>query len=1143
MSLGHQAHLATPPDKPIDARLTNGNIKKRPRSRTPNAMADSGNATSLLNPGGDGGDGGSEEDTRAALFNKLFAQSEGKIGALFGGLMDDTTGSEIGNNTPPIDQIVTAPADDDAPRPSKRRKIDEDDYDDFDDDDEDASPANASPPKTKSTGLPIIRTSSSPTKQPPVISRSPSSGRTPSQQPPGKSLEDVRKKLEQDKKATEEAARRMYNTMFSTLEHDSDAMLEQRKLDESERQVEAEMSGSSGGQAGNAPGNTQHGTLSTANLGASSLTLKHLLARIDAKRDQVHASDTELRNLISEVRKNRSKWANEDKIGQEELYEAAEKVLSELKAMTEHSSAFLTRVNKREAPDYYNIIKQPMDLGSMTKKLKAIQYKSKQEFVNDLNLIWDNCLKYNANPEHFLRKHARYMQKETDKLIPLIPDIVIRDRAEVEAEERRLHAAEGDLEGAEESDDEPIMSSRGRQAHGKGAHKGVASSRKGPTVQKNGSEDRDQKPVMQPLNSSTSGLLTKLDFLRADSEADGSQNGFATPPPGTLTPLNGLGTGAACSQADMIDMDGIQSLAARSDDTETDDPIFKVWKQITKKDRASLASERNRLFKGDKLNPDEPALLRTKSGMRRWMRKQREVAGESTTGTATTSNSNDTETGATGETLAEGIDGDERDLPDYYDCLSAIPDLPERTRWIEDAEGQVIDASDEFLRVVPSGYFTAPQSKLTAKMEQNMRQMQETRKLCTKIGVVKQMQLQQQMYQNQFQKYDPEPFKEMDITPHVVTEEGAVMSSLVCKATLQRSVAKIFYHAGFEEFQPAAFDAITDIAADYFANLVRSLCVYREAPKTKEVGVDGKTVHPYTAEEMILHCLHENGQDVESLESYVKEDVDRLGQKLGVMHERMKSHLAELLRPALADGGPDGSYAFNDGSDQFKQGDFADEIDEDFFGFKELGLDKELGLASLSVPFHLLQNRMYTAHQAQNATTTSAISALFPPPPAYPPISIDNVDSQIGLMQNFYREKLHKNNERPLMEEDDLPQKQRLPKPRLPPTGKITSPRKRPMKSEAGGGAKKKQKTGTMNKPDGDEEKKPILTKPVGKLKLPIPGSVSGHGPGEGTETGAAPMERLDSSNGKANGSEMDKEDGMGMMSPESLPIQDLETH
>lgn len=91
----------------------------------------------------------------------------------------------------------------------------------------------------------------------------------------------------------------------------------------------------------------------------------------------------------------------------------------------------------------------------MTKKLRSISYKSKQEFVDDLNIIWANCLKYNADPHHYMRKHAVAMQKETDKLVPLIPDIVIKDRAEVEAEERRMQngGMDVDADGAEESDD------------------------------------------------------------------------------------------------------------------------------------------------------------------------------------------------------------------------------------------------------------------------------------------------------------------------------------------------------------------------------------------------------------------------------------------------------------------------------------------------------------------------------------------------------------------------------------------------------------------------------------------------------------------------------------------------------------------
>ena len=105
---------------------------------------------------------------------------------------------------------------------------------------------------------------------------------------------------------------------------------------------------------------------------------------------------------------------------------------------------------------------------------------------------------------------------------------------------------------------------------------------------------------------------------------------------------------------------------------------------------------------------------------------------------------------------------------------------------------------------------------------------------------------------------------------------------------------------------------------------------------------------------------------MDALENYVKDDMDRVTGKLGMMHERMKAHLADLLRPALTDAGPDGSNAFNDGSEQFIGGDFAEDLDEDFFGFKELGLDKEFGYASLSVPLHLLQKSMHNVSQAQN---------------------------------------------------------------------------------------------------------------------------------------------------------------------------------
>lgn len=46
---------------------------------------------------------------------------------------------------------------------------------------------------------------------------------------------------------------------------------------------------------------------------------------------------------------------------------------------------------------------------------------------------------------------------------------------------------------------------------------------------------------------------------------------------------------------------------------------------------------------------------------------------------------------------------------------------------------------------------------------------------------------------------------------------------------------------------------------------------------------------------MILHSLYENGADVEGLDTYIKDDIERLGGRLHTIHERMKSHLADLL--------------------------------------------------------------------------------------------------------------------------------------------------------------------------------------------------------------------------------------------------------
>ncbi|HVW99735.1 MAG TPA: hypothetical protein VHA52_04720 [Candidatus Babeliaceae bacterium] len=51
---------------------------------------------------------------------------------------------------------------------------------------------------------------------------------------------------------------------------------------------------------------------------------------------------------------------------------------------------------KLNIPDYYDIIKQPMDFGTIKTKLHSNQYTKMQDFVHDVSLVFENCILYNG---------------------------------------------------------------------------------------------------------------------------------------------------------------------------------------------------------------------------------------------------------------------------------------------------------------------------------------------------------------------------------------------------------------------------------------------------------------------------------------------------------------------------------------------------------------------------------------------------------------------------------------------------------------------------------------------------------------------------------------------------------------------------
>lgn len=102
-----------------------------------------------------------------------------------------------------------------------------------------------------------------------------------------------------------------------------------------------------------------------------------------------------------------------------------EEVLNELRSHSD-SEPFHTPVNSKTVPDYYNIIKEPMDLQTIRSCIREKRYKSREEFLNGVNLIVRNSQMYNG-PHHILTTMANNMlslcvdkiQQREDEIIKL----------------------------------------------------------------------------------------------------------------------------------------------------------------------------------------------------------------------------------------------------------------------------------------------------------------------------------------------------------------------------------------------------------------------------------------------------------------------------------------------------------------------------------------------------------------------------------------------------------------------------------------------------------------------------------------------------------------------------------------------------
>lgn len=804
-----------------------------------------------------------------------------------------------------------------------------------------------------------------------------------------------------------------FNKVYHNFEYDRETLIKRRKLEKSDLKLENNSMDEEAAKGSNGTSGDSSGVDFAFATGSS---LKHLLSTIQHKRDNIQLNDYELRTLFMDVKKNRGKWANDERIGQEELYDACEKVVTELRSYTEHSTPFLNKVSKREAPNYGLIIKKPMDLNTVMKKLKNLQYNSKQEFVDDIMLIWSNCLTYNADPKHFLRAHAIAMQKKSLKLIPHIPNIVIKSRAEIEKDEDK---------------EDPIDSSKGK-ASKKGRKRtrnediklehedsAVNTDAETPVEEEKGSET----PIGQtPLGQTPLGQTPA---------PEGSPDAVATKTVASKTTEN-VGEEEEEEEEN-------EEMGDEGDQNEEDEigPELQAWRNLTAKSRAHYCAQRAELFdetNNYKLKNDAPAIIREPAEMNNFNNYI-----------------------SNNEVVSRGnlLENDEPYLLEY-DITGGLPGM--KFKGVDNSEQdkreqRLVDSLiDNKIPQKPSPFVLSTENGLNAVYFNNINDMQEIRKICFKISLIRQMQTQQFVHHTQMRQPEIDPLKEEDIDPVSKLDTHDPFSKEIQFSVLKKNVSKIVMQTGFERAEPFAVNTLTQLAEKYMGNLVKSLKVHQESNSKNQL----------TPRELLLVSLIENGVNKpDDLYTYINEKLINQSVKLKDLREKLSNFLKDLLRPGLENFN---EKSFTDNSEQFMTGDFSNDLGDDFFGFKELGLDREFNLMSSSIPIYLLHSRLNSSYNTEGGTSKSdkyddlngfKVNKLYG----------TDVPHQIGLLKPFYLKLLEKSKahfikvqkknglstELPeldkleLVDDEGLPQKQRNIRPRLPPTGKITAIKKRPV--------------------------------------------------------------------------------------------------
>ncbi|KAH8919034.1 hypothetical protein BT69DRAFT_1353438 [Atractiella rhizophila] len=866
----------------------------------------------------------------------------------------------------------------------------------------------------------------------------------------------------------------------------------------------------------------------------------------------------------------------------EDFYKTLERIVNEIRSH-ELATPFLNKVKKAEAADYYKIIHNPIDLGQILKRVQSYRdnlamakdaeakagkphhkskaykqyqedhrarerellamrtmtlpngnpfthayYKTKKEFAEELDLVWENCLRYNTLPSHPLRKVANTLRAKCNQLLDFVeePKLPVLHNAESRPKKKKYQPAlppqplNAPVRPPDKDDERTLFVKRKR------------------VIEDDDEEDDEMPPSKKRKSGSFGEGDGKRKIILTDDEMEvGDERGKKGPE--DFEVAEALENGRKVEEEDRKERERARRLPLNKRPFHvrpSEDHVlegFAEWpafERLADGMAAFMCMENNKRFrlnsssilpssKGKKKDEDsEIASQKLRSTVISKLmsiptkRKfDHQAADKKDTRAAPPHSASSASMSPPLSHLSLGHDSDStkattsRDMPTPKDVASSFPshniwatneppdifaDLPQLQSfppsawWLttnldllarsgipgvpfrDCAVDEEAEEEERRERIQREGRELQDETGgLLKKMQSNIATLDRIRKLHNKIGMFKATHDPRHLT-----KKDPptEDEPDLEIPPEAFSSSIADQAG---KLAIQQVIARLCQHAGFDAANKMAIDVVCSMTADYMNNIGQTMKLYVDR-------YGGRM----TDEDILLHTCRHNGVAPASLQQYVKDDIERYGVKLKDTQAKLEKASTQLLSGYEAAQVIGDDRFFSRDGEALITGDFMYDLGEDFFGIGDLGLDTDLGgKMRLDIPVSLFRGDGKRADKDSNDLRAHPHSRIrFRKPPPFVPLDEKAISSQIGPLQSIFRERLK--TEKVLKEDDQtLVGKARLFRAKVPPGGKIPIKKK----PEPKAGAKlKKTRVATLKAEANTSKKKKQKGKELAKLPV-----------------------------------------------------------